>query len=124
MNKNIIEILKDYLDETDLEIEEVDIREKTIEEIKSNLVDFADYFLRYFNSFYKTFRNCKKKKVIEFIDKNKKHFEEVLKLHTNYKEYSIEYGKEDVKIKLIEYLQKNYFEINYFFDVCFEVNEE
>ncbi|MBU1027914.1 MAG: hypothetical protein KKF48_02615 [Nanoarchaeota archaeon] len=120
----MINKLKKYLDDNDLEIEEVDLGDKTIDEIKSCLIDLGEYFLKYFNSFYKTFKNCKDKDVIAFIENNKIHFSEVLKLSNKYKEYNIEFGKSSIKRNLFIYLENHYFEINEFIDIVLEVQEE
>ena len=123
---NLNEELKKYLDESELELEEVDLGEKTIDDIKADLVLFSDYYLRFFNNFYKVFKDCTDKQVVEFINKNKKHFLEVLKLNNAHKqkiENNIYCNSIQVKKELIQYIENNYFDISEFVDVYMGVIE-
>lgn len=118
------ENLTKYLEENSIEIEDVKIKGKKIEELKICIYEFGEYFLKVFNSFEKAFKNCTDKEVEEFLEKNKKHFNEVLKLYNEHKEYSVNYGKSRIKNKMIVYVQDNYLDICEFIDVYLEVKEE
>ena len=119
--KKIIEILKQYLEENELDFEEVDLGDKTLDEIKSDFILFSNFFIKYFNNFYKTFKGYKEAE--KFIGLNKNHFLEILKLNTQYNNCSSNVVKYNKKSHLVDYIKENYLELNEFIDVCVGVAE-
>lgn len=117
------EKLKVYLEDNDLEIEELDFKDKDIQEIKTDLVELSNYFLIAFGNFYKLFRYCSDSKVKEFVENNKKHFNIIIDLLTRYKNLSVHVGKQDLQNDLFKYVNANYFDIIEVLDVYMEISE-
>jgi len=118
---DIINLLKKYIDDNDLDIEEIDLKDRNIDEIKADLILFSDYVLLSFNKISETFKLYQEKQIVEFLDENKKHFKELLNLSIEYKEHYDKFGESRSKKKLINYIKDNYFKLNEFLDICLEI---
>ena len=106
--------IKKYIEINSLEIEQPNIGEDDLEQVKIDLVKFAEYFLKIFNNYTLAMKDCRDKKINEYSDKIEEIFKEVLKNYTELKNHTIEVGKTDIKYNLINCLYKHYFEINNF----------
>ena len=86
-----IEKLKTYIEETGLEVGEIDMGEKEVCDIKANPVYLAEFYIKYFNEFSRVFRDCKIVEVVVILE-DKKIFNKLSELSL-YKNNTSEFGK-------------------------------
>lgn len=121
MENNFIELLKENIG--DVEIEEVDMGDKAIEEIKSNFIEFGKHFILLFDNFRKCFKNSENKDIIKYLDKYKAIGLELVSLSQFYNS-PINYGMGEEQEKLIQYVKDNYYDMVDFLDLYEEVFQE
>lgn len=114
LNKKIINELK----ESNPEIE-LDLDDKKIHEIKSNLISFINLYCDFFNSFYSNFKESKILEVINLIEVNKKINRKLNLIRLDYKPNKFEEAR--YKLRLQSFLEENFDEIDDFFDLCLEI---
>ncbi len=112
------EELKDYLNNLEVEIEDVDFGEKTIHQIKIDYNLLVDYYLIYFNEFRKHFAECGG--AGDIILKNRKIVLELMDFRTQLNR-DLDFGKGSIKMQMNQFIKRNYDEMVDFFDLCLGV---
>ena len=121
MKTETIEELKTYIEESGLEVSDIDLGDKEVCDIKTNQPDLAGFYIKYFNEFNKIFKKCEIKEVREILN-DKEIFVCLIKLSA-YKNRTSEIGKSyDIK-RLTDYVNNNYDKIVDFFDLWREIVE-
>lgn len=139
-NSELATELKEYLDENNISVKEIELpkikdEELTLQQVKADPVLFSDFFIVVFSEFRRNFKNFdsndedeeeqeKKLEVKKLVDKliedNEKICKELLELKS-YTLRKIDYGKGKAIRLLNNYVNLNYFEMNDFVDICAEV---
>jgi hypothetical protein len=118
----IVEFLKDYIDESGMEIKEIELPKKgedelSLHQIKADPILFGELFLVFYNEFRKNFKECGNKEINNLLMKYQGYALRLVEL-SSYKFRSIDYGKGMAQRVLIGYIQERYFELQDFFDIC------
>lgn len=116
----MVQQIKKKVKDKNVEIEEIDIGDKTIAELDS--LEIADYYIRAFNNIIKMGNGDETFK--ELLKKYMEHFNNIRMLYIEYKEYPIEYGKYEVKMQIHQYINSHYFDITEFVTMYRELEEE
>ncbi len=121
--KTVVEKLSEYLDDNNFELETINLPEdKTLPDVKSDVVLLADLYIKHFGEFKKAFAECKINGVPKYMAFHQNIFNELLRLTSALKS-GCEFGKSRSNNMLREFVVKNHSDISDFIDFYGEVGE-
>lgn len=115
----LVSKLQSYIEEEAISHEDVDIGEKTLDNIKSDFYELSKYFVLIFNEFRYNFIDFKDKEVSDMIQELKVISLDVISLNQCV-DSKMSYGKFESKENLNDYVKSKYFLI---IDFCNLYNE-
>lgn len=116
----LVSKLQSYIEEEAISHEEVDIGEKTLDDIKSDFIELSKYFVLIFNEFRYNFIDFDDKEISNMINELKVISLEVVLLNQSV-DSKMSYGKFEAKENLTDYIQSKYYLIIDFFNLYNEV---